>query len=306
MTLQQIRYIIKISEIGSLNKAAEILYVSQPSLTAAIKEVEGEFNITIFNRSSKGISLTEEGKDFIQYGRQIYLQYENLLEKFDRNIERRQKFSVSSQHYSFATKSFVELVKKFGTSQYDFAIYETKTREVIQNVSTQKSEIGILYLSDFNRKAITKILNTNNLSFTPLINCNAYVYISKNHPLANQSEISFEQLKDYPCLSFDQGAESSFYFAEEILTENEYPKTIKTNDRATNLNLMIGLNAYTLCSGIICEELNGSNYIAIPFKSDEKNPNSIMQIGYITKKNMILSQIAREYIDELKSYLKVL
>lgn len=305
MTLQQLKYIIKISETGSLNKAAEVLYVSQPSLTAAIKDVEGEFNITIFNRSSKGISLTEEGADFVQYSRQIYAQYENLLEKFDRNSERRQKFSVSSQHYSFATKSFVELVKKFGTSQYDFAIYETKTLDVIQNVASQKSEIGILYLSDFNRKAITKILHMNSLEFSPLINCNAYVYISKNHPLAKNKEISFDELKDYPCLSFDQGAESSFYFAEEILTENEYPKTIKTNDRATNLNLMVGLNAYTLCSGIICEELNGSDYIAVPFKSDAQNPNSVMEVGYITKKNMILSQIAQEFVAELKKYLGV-
>ncbi len=303
MTLQQLRYIIGVSETGSLNKAAEKLYVSQPSLTAAIKDVEREFNITIFNRSSKGISLTQDGKEFLQYSRQIYAQYENLLDKFGANAERKKKFSVSSQHYSFATKSFVELVNKFGTSDYEFAIYETKTLEVIENVSSQKSEIGILYLSDFNRKAITKVLNTNDLVFTKLISCSAYVYLWKEHPLATKKSISFDELKDYPCLSFDQGGNSSFYFAEEILTENEYPKTIKTNDRATNLNLMVGVNGYTLCSGIICEELNGSDFVAIPFKSDEENPNSIMEIGYILKKNTILSKIGEEYIAQLKGYL---
>ena len=304
MTLQQLHYIIGVSESGSFNKAAENLYVSQPSLTSAIKEVEKEFNISIFNRSSKGISLTQDGKEFIQYARQIYAQYENLLEKFGEGFQRKKKFSVSCQHYSFATKSFVELVKKFGTSEYEFSIFETKTLDVIENVATQKSEIGILYMSDFNRKAIKKSLNANDLVFEKLIDCKAYVYLWKNHPLAKKTSISLEELKDYPCLSFDQGGNSSFYFAEEILTENEYPKTIKTSDRATNLNLMVGLNGYTLCSGIICEELNGSNFVAVPFKSDKENPNSVMEIGYILKKNIILSKTGEEYIEQLKSYLK--
>lgn len=304
MTLQQLHYIIGVSESGSLNKAAENLYVSQPSLTSAIKEVEKEFSISIFNRSSKGISLTQDGKEFIQYARQIYAQYENLLEKFGEGFQRKKKFSVSCQHYSFATKSFVELVKKFGTSEYEFSIFETKTLDVIENVATQKSEIGILYMSDFNRKAIKKILNSNDLVFEKLIDCKAYVYLWKNHPLAKKTSISLDELKDYPCLSFDQGGNSSFYFAEEILTENEYPKTIKTSDRATNLNLMVGLNGYTLCSGIICEELNGSDFVAVPFKSDKENPNSVMEIGYILKKNIILSKTGEEYIEQLKSYLK--
>lgn len=304
MTLQQIHYIIGVSESGSFNKAAENLYISQPSLTAAIKEVEKEFNISIFNRTSKGISLTQDGKEFIQYARQVYAQYENLLEKFGAESKRKKKFSVSCQHYSFATKSFVELVKKFGTSEYEFSIYETKTLDVIENVAAQKSEIGVIYMSDFNRKAIKKILNANNLSFKKLIDCKAYVYLWKNHPLVGKKSISLEELKDYPCLSFDQGGNSSFYFAEEILTENEYPKTIKTSDRATNLNLMVGLNGYTLCSGIICEELNGSDFVAVPFKPDDENPNSIMEIGYILKKNIILSKTGEEYIEQLKAYLK--
>ena len=304
MTLQQLHYIIGVSESGSFNKAAENLYVSQPSLTSAIKEVEKEFNISIFNRSSKGISLTQDGKEFIQYARQIYAQYENLLEKFGEGFQRKKKFSVSCQHYSFATKSFVELVKKFGTSEYEFSIFETKTLDVIENVATQKSEIGILYMSDFNRKAIKKILDAIVLVLAELVGCEAYVYLWKNHPLAKKTSISLEELKDYPCLSFDQGGNSSFYFAEEILTENEYPKTIKTSDRATNLNLMVGLNGYTLCSGIICEELNGSNFVAVPFKSDKENPNSVMEIGYILKKNIILSKTGEEYIEQLKSYLK--
>ncbi|MCI7397948.1 MAG: LysR family transcriptional regulator [Spirochaetia bacterium] len=305
MTIQQLKYIIGVSETGSINKAAEILYVSQPSLTAAIKDVENEFNITIFNRSSKGITLTSEGKEFIQYGRQIYAQYDNLLERFgDAGKSKRKKhFAVSTQHYSFAVKSFVEMVKKFDTTEYEFAINETRTLAIIEDVSTGRSEIGILFLSDFNRKAMTKLFNSNDLVFEKLITCDAYVYLWKKHPLAKEKSISFEQLKDYPCLSFDQNASSAFYYAEEILTENEYPKMIKTTDRATNLNLMVGLNAYTLCSGIICQELNGGDFVAVPFESDRENKNSKMEIGYVIKKNIILSQTGEDYLNELKKYL---
>ena len=305
MTIQQLKYIIGVSETGSINKAAGILYVSQPSLTAAIKDVENEFNITIFNRSSKGITLTSEGKEFIQYGRQIYAQYDNLLERFgDAGKSKRKKhFAVSTQHYSFAVKSFVEMVKKFDTTEYEFAINETRTLAIIEDVSTGRSEIGILFLSDFNRKAMTKLFNSNDLVFEKLITCDAYVYLWKKHPLAKEKSISFEQLKDYPCLSFDQNASSAFYYAEEILTENEYPKMIKTTDRATNLNLMVGLNAYTLCSGIICQELNGGDFVAVPFESDRENKNSKMEIGYVIKKNIILSQTGEDYLNELKKYL---
>ena len=305
MTIQQLKYIIGVSETGSINKAAEILYVSQPSLTAAIKDVENEFNITIFNRSSKGITLTSEGKEFIEDGRQIYAQYDNLLERFgDAGKSKRKKhFAVSTQHYSFAVKSFVEMVKKFDTTEYEFAINETRTLAIIEDVSTGRSEIGILFLSDFNRKAMTKLFNSNDLVFEKLITCDAYVYLWKKHPLAKEKSISFEQLKDYPCLSFDQNASSAFYYAEEILTENEYPKMIKTTDRATNLNLMVGLNAYTLCSGIICQELNGGDFVAVPFESDRENKNSKMEIGYVIKKNIILSQTGEDYLNELKKYL---
>ncbi|MCR4933815.1 MAG: LysR family transcriptional regulator [Lachnospiraceae bacterium] len=303
MTIQQLIYVITISEAGSLNKAAETLYISQPSLTSSMQELEKELGITIFNRSGRGVSLTNDGLEFMQYARHVVQQYDRLMEKYGNGEAVKKKFGVSTQHYSFAVKSFVEMVKQFNMDEYEFAIRETKTREVIDDVAVGRSEIGILYLSDFNRKAIEKILKSNSLEFHHLIDCDAYVYIWKNHPLAKKKVIRFDDLKDYPCLSFEQGAAGSFYFAEEILSTSEYPRTIKANDRATMLNLMVGLNGYTLCSGIICEELNGSDYIAVPFKPDEKEKASKMEIGYISKKNMLLSNMAKLYIEELDAYL---
>lgn len=303
MTIQQIYYAITVSECGSINKAAEMLYISQPSLTSAIQELEKSIGIQIFNRTGRGVTVTNDGREFLLYARQVYSQYEQLRSRYSGDEKIRKKFAVSTQHYSFAIKAFVEMVKKFDTTEYDFAIMEERTKEVIADVSGIRSEIGILYLSDFNRSAITKLLRTNSLEFHHLIDCQAYVYIYKDHPLAKKKSITLSQLQEYPCLQFDQGDSSSFYFAEEILSTNEYPRIIKANDRATMLNLMIGLNGYTLCSGIICEELNGDDYIAVPYKEDESNPNSHMEIGYITKKNSVLSEVGSMYIEELEKYL---
>ena len=304
MTLQQIYYALTIAEAGSMNKAADILFISQPSLTSSIKELEKELGISIFLRTGKGVTQTNEGVDFLMYARQVYQQYELLQLKYKKKGNVKRKFSVSTQHYSFAVKAFVETVKRFDTLKFEFAIYETKTLEVISDVGNLKSEIGILYMSLYNNKIIKKMLSENELEFHKLIDCNAYVYLYKGHPLANETSIGMEQLKNYPCLSFKQGDQSSFYLAEEILSDNEYERTIKTNDRATMLNLMKGLNGYTLCSGIICEELNGDEYIAVPFKEDETNLNTTMEIGYIAKKDGLLSDIAKSYINDLKFYLK--
>ncbi len=304
MTLQQLHYVITISETGSLNRAAQILYVAQPSLTSAIKELENEIGITIFHRSGRGVSLTNDGVEFLSYARQVYYQYETLLNKYGKGGNLKKKFAVSTQHYSFAVKTFVEMVKRFNTSEYEFAIRETKTRDVIDDVSMLKSEIGILYLCEFNRKVLTKLLNANRLEFHRLIECGAYVYLWKHHPLAACKSISFTQLEDYPCLSFEQGDNGSFYFAEEILSTNEYPRIIKACDRATMLNLMVGLNGYTLCSGIICEELNGTDYVAVPFDVDMDDSASAMEIGYIKRKDVLLSNMGEIYIDEIKRYLK--
>jgi DNA-binding transcriptional LysR family regulator len=294
MTLQQLRYAITIADCNSMNKAAQALFISQPSLSASIKDLENEIGITIYKRTNRGITITPEGDEFLGYARQVAEQYELINQRYVDKKSVKKKFSVSTQHYSFAVKAFVEMVKQFGMDEYEFAVHETKTYEVIENVKNFKSELGILYLNDFNKKVITKILKENKLVFKELFQCKTYVYLWKGNPLAQKDLITMEDLEEYPCLSFDQGMNNSFYFAEEVLSANVYKKIIKANDRATLLNLMVGLNAYTLCSGIICEELNGNDYKAIPLDSDE-----VMSIGYITRKNTSLSQLGHKYVDEL-------
>ena len=303
MTMQQLLYALTIAGEGSINKAAESLFVSQPTLTSAVKELENELGFQIFIRSNKGVTTTNDGLDFLSNARQLYQQYELLLERYDTRIPRKKRFGVSTQHYSFAVKAFVELTKTFDVAEYEFAIRETRTKDVMDDVASSRSEIGILYLNDFNRRAILKLLSSANLQFTPLIRCDAYVYLWKGHPLAGAASISFADLSPYPCVSFEQGDNSNFYLSEEILPTNEYPRLIKCCDRATVLNLMVGLNGYTLCSGIICEELNGGDYVAVPYHDAEGSAGQVMEIGYITRKNSILSPVGERYIEEISKYL---
>lgn len=298
MTLQQLRYAVEVAETGSMNEAAKKLFISQPSLSGAIKELENDVNITIFSRNTKGVTLTIEGEEFMGYARQILNQVELLEEKYLDGDNIKKKFGVSTQHYSFAVKAFVELVKDFDMNEYEFAIRETRTFDVIRDVSSGKSEIGLLYINDFNEKILNKLFREHQLEFHPMFQCNGYVYLWKEHPLAAKKKISMAELEEYPCLSFEQGDNNSFYFAEEILSTYDYKKKIKACDRATLLNLMIGLNAYTLCSGFICEELNGGDYRAVPL--DEK---VIMNIGYLKRMHAVISNIGELYIEKLNNYI---
>ena len=303
MTLQQLRYVITIAETGSLSRAAEQLYMAQPSLTASLRELERELGVSIFTRTGRGVTLTADGAEFLLYARQLYGQYESVLEKYGSSGSRKKKFGVSAQHYSFAVKAFVEMVREYDMTEYEFAVRETKTMDVITDVSTMRSEIGILYLSEFNHRAMEKLFSSHNLSFTPLIDCKAYVYLWREHPLAGKKSVSMEDLRPYPCLSFEQGDGATFYLAEEIFSSRSYEREIKVCDRATVLNLMVGLGGFILCSGIICEELNGDDYIALPLAADGETSDSRMKIGYLTRKNTVPGKMASLYISELKRYL---
>lgn len=296
MTLQQLRYVIMIADSGSMNEAAKQLFISQPSLSSAVRELEEEIGISLFLRSNRGIVTTPEGEEFLGYARQVAEQYRLLTQKY---IEKKskKKFSVSIQHYSFAVKAFVEVVKKVGMEEYEFAIYETRTYEIIEDVKNFKSELGILYLNDFNEQVMAKIFRENNLEFTELFECDTFVYLWSGHPLAGKEVITMKELEEYPCLAFDQGKNNSFYLAEEMKSTYDYKRIIKANDRATLLNLMRGLDAYTLCSGIICEELNGSEYRAVPLAESEK-----MRVGYIQRKGTGISGIGELFIREIREY----
>ena len=299
MTLQQLRYVVTVAEVGTITEAANKLYISQPSLTNAIHELEKEMNIIIFNRTNKGISLSREGDIFLGYARQVLEQATILEEKYKGTQGGKKQFCVSTQHYSFAVNAFVDLITEYGQDEYDFSLRETQTYEIIEDVAKLKSEIGILFLNDFNEAVIEKILRAQELDFHLLFVAKPHVFISRNHPLAKKAAITNEELEEYPYLSFEQGEHNSFYFSEEIFSTYERKKNIRVRDRATLFNLLIGLNGYTVCSGVIDEKLNGENIVAVPLKGESE-----MRIGYITHKKGMLSQLGYSYLAALKKYVQ--
>ena len=299
MTLQQLKYAITVAQTGTITEAAEKLYISQPSLTNAIHELEKEMNIEIFTRTNKGIIVSKDGEDFLGYARQVLEQAAVLEDKYKGGGGGKKKFCISTQHYSFAVNAFVDLIKKYGQDEYDFSIRETQTYEIIEDVAKMNSELGIIFMDDFNDVVLNKILKSNDLEFHQLYSAKPHVFISRRHPLAGKQIITNEQLEVYPYLSYEQGEHNSFYFSEEIFSTYERKKNIRVRDRATLFNLLIGLNGYTVCSGIIDKKLNGKDIIAVPL-ADEKD----MRIGYITHRKGMISRLGNTYIEALKKYLQ--
>ena len=298
MTLQQLKYVTTIANIGSISEAAKRLFVSQPSLTKAIKELEKEMGITIFDRTNKGITVSKEGERFLGYARQVLEQAALLEEQYKSQSGGKKQFSVSTQHYSFAVNAFVALLKGAEIDQYDVSLRETQTYEIIDDVAHMKSEIGLLYYNDFNRPVLEKLIHTNELTFTELFTAHPHIFIGKTHPLAHKEVVSMDELEEYPYISFEQGDHNSFYFSEEIFSTVVRPKHIRVRDRASLFSLLLGLDGYTVSSGVIDKEVNGENIISVPLAEE-----GLMHIGYITNNKMQRSRLGQEYIHALEQYV---
>jgi len=300
MTLQQLTYIVTVAECGNITEAADQLFISQPSLSTAIQSLEKEMGIKIFSRSNKGVTVTRDGEELLSFARQLLEQADNMKEHFGTGEKRDPKFSVSCQHYSFAVNAFVDLIKKYDADRYSFIIRETQTGEIIDDVADNRSEIGVIYLSKHNEDIIGKLFKKKNLEYEQIYVAKPHVFICDKHPLAKKKLIKLEDLNPYPYLVFEQGEKNSFYFAEEFISMLDFPKNIQVRDRATLFNLVIGLNGFTVSSGVIDKELNGNSIISRPLDVDCE-----MRIGIIKKKNLILSRYASFYSEALKNHLSI-
>lgn len=298
MKLQQLRYVVKVAECGSITEASRRLFVSQPSITASIRDLENEMGVHIFERTNKGVIVSEEGETFLGYARQVLDQADLLEGKYKGTSEQVPHFSVSCQHYSFAVNAFVDVIREFDTARYDFTLREEQTHEIIEDVAHMKSELGILYLSEHNREVIERMLAANELVFEGLFCATPHVFVCADHPLADHASVTLEDLEDYPFLSYEQGSYNSFYYSEELTSTFERRKNIRVRDRATLFNLAMGLNGYTVCSGVISHELNGPGIISIPLDVDE-----YMEIGIITRKNTTLTRYGQAYIEAIRQHI---
>lgn len=301
MTLHQLKYVITVASKGTISEAAKELFISQPSLTLAIKELEAELGITIFNRTNKGVNLTAQGEEFLGYAQAVIEQTDLIEEKYTGKAAGKHLFCVSAQHYSFVVEAFVDLLKNYGGEEYDFRIRETQTYEIIEDVAKLKSEVGVLYLNKFNETVIRKELRNHDLTFYPIFTAKPHVFVSDTNPLSKKEVITLKDLENYPRLSYEQGEHNSFYFSEEVLSTLDSKKDIVVRDRATLFSLLIGLDGYTICSGIISKNLDGSNIVAIPLLTDD-----FMEIGYITHNRIVPNFLTVKYIEALKNRMKII
>lgn len=299
MRIQQLEYLERIVEAGSINEAAKRLFLTQPSLSNAVKELENEMGIQIFQRSSGGISLTAEGREFMTYSKQILDQVNLMNERYKNGQQRKQSFSVSAQHYAFVVHAFVELIKSVNANEYQFTLRETETQNIFNDLAQFKSELGILYTNGFNQKIMQRLFKENNLVFTPLFVAKPHIFVSRYNPLTSKSSVDLSDLEDFPYLSYEQGEVNSFYFSEEILSTLSHKKTIKVSDRATIFNLMVGLNGYTISSGIISSKLNDDKIVAIPLNVDDD-----ITMGWLKHRQVELSPLAERYLTMLKEHIK--
>ncbi len=294
MTILQLKYIIAIDEECSMRRAADRLYVSQPGLSSAVRDLENELGIQIFERVHNGGVTTAAGASFSAYARSAVEQFEKVEEKYLNSKNEKPTFSVSMQHYTIAVNAFIETVKEYDLEEYQFHIRETQTSEVIEDVKTLRSEVGVIALSDFNKSTFRKIFADASLEFTELFTRNTYLYLSKHHPLADKETISLDDVKDYPCMVFDQGDNTSFYYREEALATYDYKKVISTNERATSIELMLGLNGYAVGAAMLGDSLNTSEIKAIKLNEEEN-----LTFGYITRKGAALSEMAQTFVQKL-------
>ncbi len=298
MTLTQLRYVAKVAECGSITEAARQLYISQPSLSSAVRELEGELGIVIFNRSARGISLTPDGSEFLSYARQILEQTELVEQRYAHARPSKRLFAISSQHYAFVVNAFVRLLESVDADEYEMTLRESRTYEIIEDVAGYRSELGVLYLSSFNEKVLRKLMRENHLSYTPLFDARPHVFLSTSHPLAGAESVTLADLDAYPYLCYEQGTHNSLYFSEELLPFESHRKTIVLTDRATLFNLLRGVNGYTISSGVLNSDLNGDDIASVPLETDET-----MQLGYLTNDRARLSPMATRYLKELRSLI---
>ncbi|BAQ24089.1 LysR family transcriptional regulator [Streptococcus troglodytae] len=299
MRIQQLHYIIKIVETGSMNEAAKQLFITQPSLSNAVRDLEREMGIEIFIRNPKGITLTKDGVEFLSYARQVVEQTALLEERYKSQGHTRELFSVSAQHYAFVVNAFVSLLKETDMTRYELFLRETRTYEIIDDVKNFRSEIGVLFLNSYNHDVLTKMFDDNHLTYTSLFKAHPHIFVSKDNPLAEHQSVSLSDLEDFPYLSYDQGIHNSFYFSEEIMSQIAHKRSIVVSDRATLFNLMIGLDGYTIATGILNSNLNGDNIVSIPLEVDDE-----IDIIYLKHEKANLSKMGEKFIDYLLEEVK--
>ncbi len=294
MTLQQLKYAVTVAECGTISAAAEKLFISQPSLTTAIRELETEMGVTIFSRTNRGVIVSREGEEFLGYARQILSQAQLLQERFSGREQGEKRFAVSSQHFNFTVLAFSRLVQNFRGPRYSFHFRETTTYEVLEDVSQLRSEVGILALNEDNERFLRRMFGKLGLEFTELKRVQAELFVSAEHPLAGRRFVTVEDVSPYPCITFEQGEHNGQFFFEGLsAVAAQSHKTICVRERATEYQLLRALNGFSPDVGV--SAMYREEFVSLPLE-----PKQFHTIGYILRRDVTPSPMTLEYIQALR------
>ncbi len=297
MTLQQLNYLIAIAEFGSITEAAEHLYISQPTLSESIRNLEREMGISAFVRTKKGVVLTREGEELLSFARSTVEQADLMKQRFSRNETDKARFAVSTQHYDFSVRAFIQVVNNHDTSGFDYIFRDTETSEIIDDVASGRSELGVLYLASHNRDVLSKILQKKELVFREIATVSPHVLLSTDSPLADKDLIQVDDLLNYPYIVVEQREKNAFFFSEQYLPMLDFCKTVLVNDRATLQALISGMNGFTV-SVDGNQEYGKNGIISKPLDYD-----CSIHVGIIQREKTNLSDYALEFRAALEDIL---
>lgn len=298
MTIQQCKYVLKIAKTGSFSEAAKQLFIAQSSLSISVKSLEQELNIKIFEHSGNGVYLTDEGAEFVKYATQICENSDFVTERYSsKNIQ--QKLYIATQHYDFIADIFGKLLKGTKGDSYRFSIREIETYNVIRDVETAHSDIGIIAIKDGDYEVMKRYLGKKKLSFTSVLKVFPHVFFRKEHPLAQCGRLTNSDLKDYPYVSYEQGEHNSSFFTEELMDTSHINKHIEISDRATLMNVLLITDSYTVGTGIMPSSLNQGAISSVPLESEE-----YYIIGYLLNENRKVSKVTEKFIGVLKEMVE--
>ena len=298
MTIQQCKYVLEILKKGSFNEAAKTLYIAQSSLSAAVKSLESELNIKIFERSNNGVCLTSDGAEFVRYASQIIEQNDFILAKY-KSEQRYQKLYIATQHYDFVADIFGKMLNTVTDDSYKISLIETKTYNVINDVENGYCDIGIIAIKNTDFDIMKRILINKKLNFTPLFKTSPHVFVRKKHPVCNQNILTYTQLMQYPFVSYEQGNHNVSFFTEEIMESIDVKKHIEISDRASLMNVLMTTDSYTIGTGIMPSALNEGKIISIPLES-----SSYYNIGYIFHTDRKCSDLTAHFINMLEELVE--
>jgi DNA-binding transcriptional LysR family regulator len=297
MNIKQLRYVVAIANTGTFREASEQLYVSQPSMSIAVKDLENELGFKIFERLNTGVNLTVAGERFYEQAQSVLRNFDTFEAKYMSPATVQRHFSVASQHYDFLAPVAVEFSEK-NPEIKNIRIYESTTYSILTEVSDGTSDVGIAYLNNHNRLGITRMLDKLDLEFDELLTFKTHIYLKRSHPLAKKDFVTNDDLRTLNRVRFTQENEQFLYYSEDLVETFENTKIYNVTDRASLNGILERTDAYATGSGFI-DQASVHNITVVPL--EDGNTNTLI---FIKKKGQSLSEVAKSYKRSLQNYFE--